>query len=179
MALTIGQGLPGLLTGRPFAGRSAELRAERLNPAKQFGSPSPLDERPEPLRAGFGEGTVSLVGVTASTVNKNLQAGRRLVPTLEEASAEARERAATLREQQVRERPPVPQLGNVNFDRNEFSARAQVRGFVDGLNSGVERAFARTGADATQGVRGASARVQARIIGFGERGAINSFDVFG
>lgn len=46
------------------------------------------------IRAGFGDGTLSPSGAALRTVNSNLAAARRYVPSVEELRESARERAA-------------------------------------------------------------------------------------
>lgn len=48
----------------------------------------------EPTRVGFGENTLSPSGAALRTISSNLEAARRIVPSVEELQQAARERAA-------------------------------------------------------------------------------------
>ncbi|MBP8131539.1 MAG: hypothetical protein KA184_18315 [Candidatus Hydrogenedentes bacterium] len=107
--------------GREASG-SARSAGEELLPA---GNEPEVRDWETPLRAGFGEGTVSIPGTTLRAINRNLQDARRIVPSAEELrwetaarvreereriEAEASQRVAEA-EAAARQRAPAPQAG--------------------------------------------------------------------
>jgi hypothetical protein len=73
-------------------GGNASLRGAESAAAGRV-RPAADGERPE-IRAGFGENTLSPSGAALRTINSNLEAARRLVPSVEELQQAARQRAA-------------------------------------------------------------------------------------
>jgi hypothetical protein len=70
------------------------------------GDDLPLFSKQDPqdiIRAGFGEGTVSVPTATVRTLNKGLISARRIVPSVEELRGELRARFAQEREAQAEE----------------------------------------------------------------------------
>jgi hypothetical protein len=93
-----------------------------------------------PVRAGFGQGSVSIPGSAVRTLRRGLDAGRQLVPTLEEAREEARQDA--LQRNELQDRPenisPVrPSLGVESFTARNNAAN-DARLFVNNLNTAAD-----------------------------------------
>ena len=61
------------------------------------------DNRPEPVRVGFGEGTVSGPSVALAAIDDGVQVARQAIPTIEENRAASRARLATQRAQNAPE----------------------------------------------------------------------------
>jgi len=120
MAIEFGSGLNGVATSA-LVGRTPSTRKSDRG---QFG-----DDAISP-RLGFGEGTVSSVGVAATTVDRNLESAKAIVPTLEELSAEARSRSEAVRDQAAVAEQDRVERGSADGLRNESAARAQAEGFV-------------------------------------------------
>jgi hypothetical protein len=112
---------------------------------------------PEPLRAGFGDGTVSIPGLTVRAIDTNLAGARRIVPTLEESREELRGRLAEQRallEREPREpaevRPTPPEPERLDIRREQALAVARTRQFLNSLNEAAAAAAERTGTAAPE-----------------------------
>ena len=66
-------------------------------------------EEREVVRVGFGKGTISPAGAALTTVDRNLEEARRVVPTVDELREEEAARRAELRAEQNQEPEREPQ----------------------------------------------------------------------
>ena len=92
------------------------------------------------LRAGFGENSISIPGLVARTLGRNLSEARKMVPTvgevLEEQQARAEQRRIEARKELEARRDELQEdirdsSIRIDFQRAEAQARAQVRQFGD------------------------------------------------
>ncbi len=128
-----------------------EQREEPLvgarEPESLPGQPFFNREEPEPLRAGFGAGTVSTPAAAARTVGRTVRQARGMVPDLEELREEVRQRAGELREQFVEPAGREDEAPRTDLLEErvgaEVQARAQVRRFINRLNEAAGTARAR------------------------------------
>jgi len=106
----------------------------------------------EQITAGFGENTISIPGLAARTIGRNMTDARKMVPTFEEMrqaqEAQAEERRAQAREElearwlnfeENRQEPVV----RIDFQRAESQARAQAREFIQSSNQTAQETRAR------------------------------------
>lgn len=81
------------------------------------------------IRAGFGENTLSPSGAALRTISRNLEAARRLVPSVEELQQAARQRAAeqadTFERAAQRGEEDRPGIGEPQPPREEVSFRPE------------------------------------------------------
>lgn len=106
------------------------------------GGPFQRKEKPQE-RVGFGRGSVSVPTATVRTIDQNLEAAGRIVPSLEETRQRIRERLAKVQEQldAKRTEPTPPQRLDVSI--GQVNAADQTRTFVNNLNESVGTAAAR------------------------------------
>jgi hypothetical protein len=125
MAIEFGTGLTGAAATALY-GRTAPVRRQDGQSNNPFRNQQ--EDEPTP-RAGFGNGTISTISAASATLDTNLESARQLVPTLEEASAEARARteAARQRLEEAGEREVI-RLDETS-QRNENASRAQIQFF--------------------------------------------------
>ena len=96
------------------------------------------------LRAGFGEGTVSVPGATIRTLGKGLDGARRVIPTLEELQQERRTRLAEQRDAQAETtKPRETRPPNAQFFRASQKAAFQAQGLVNKLDQAAKTSQAR------------------------------------
>lgn len=96
------------------------------------------------LRAGFGEGTVSVPGATIRTLGKGLDGARRVIPTLEELQEARRKRLAEQRDTQAETtKARETRQPNAHFFRASQKAAFQAQGPVNELDQAAETAQAR------------------------------------
>lgn len=135
MGLDIGN-IPNTLS----AGR-IEVRQDTPARSREETAPQPgagARGQDVPIGAGFGENTISIPGVAARTIGRNMTNARKIVPTLDEMRAEQKARSAERRAEALEEleaqwqdleenaREPVVRI---DFQRAEARARAETRTF--------------------------------------------------
>jgi len=170
MAIEFGSGL---------SGPSASGLAART-PSVRKTDRDPVDDHSTEKRLGFGQGTVSAVGVAATTVDRNLESARDIVPSLEELSAEARAGAEAVREQAANKEETRLERASTESLRNESAARAQTHGFEQYTVAGETADNARADQPVAQSsVITASARGVETVVSFVAPEPAASFDVFG
>ena len=185
MGLRIGE-IPGTL----LAGR-IEIRSDSAMRARDNAAPAPGSARPRPderIRAGFGENTVSIPGLAARTLGRNLTEARKLVPTVAELQQEQQMRAEErrsealenleARRESLQENVQEPVI-RVDFQRAESQARAQARQFINSVNEAAGQARTRVeGAPAPAQGPQASIQVAGQAFTFNPPGAAQ-FDLRG
>jgi len=133
--------LRGLTQGR--AGMSARSIEETASPYRET-EPRGQEAR---ITAGFGENTISIPGIAAQAVRRNLAEARKIVPTLEEVryaqEAQAEKRRTEAREELAahskapEEGVPEPPIRS-DFQRAESQASAQAQQSLDAVNQAGE-----------------------------------------
>ncbi|MBN2309007.1 MAG: hypothetical protein JXR94_08560 [Candidatus Hydrogenedentes bacterium] len=125
-------------------------------------------EKPEPPQIGFGEGTVSIPGLAVRAIDKNFNGTRRIVPTLEEAQNQVRERLAEQRGLFADDDEGGAGNREVEFvvDRGAALAATRTRQYINSLEEAAELAAARfNGEDAAEDDEsGATIRVGDEVI---------------
>lgn len=170
MAIGFNSGLGGLSAS--FAARPRSVQGPQ--PGDERSQSKTQGEEAAPPRVGFGEGTVSALGVAATTVDQNLRAARKIVPTLEELSEAARERASESRAQAAETEEARLDRASDASQRNERAARAQTRFFDETeVTAESERAERR---DRASEFFGSNARTITELV---VPDPVASFDVFG
>ncbi len=167
MAIEFGTGLNGAATSALVARTSSVRKPDR-------------DQSNVENLVGFGEGTISTIGVAATTVNRNLKSARKIVPTLDELSADARAHIEAVREQAENAEQARVDRGSVDALRNENAALAQVQEFEQRnveTESLVSRPFEQS--DERQPVFTTSVRNVESVVSFVAPDPAASFDVFG
>ena len=184
MGLLIGEGaraswsLGGVQQFQFSRGRDATAGSRLGSTAERGTDLFARNETPAP-RVGFGEGTISPLGVAFDTIDTNLAAARELVPSLEEAAAEARARVAENRRDLTAAPREQVQFSPPNFQRNEAFARAQARTFINNISAGVARVAERTGFEIPgQGLDQPSIRIRDEIVALRRPEPNPTFDVF-
>ena len=128
MAIEFGTGLNGAATST-LAARAPSVRRSDSRSRDQENDRAQLNREAPSQRVGFGEGTISVLGVAATTVDRNLESAREIVPTLDELSTEARARAETVRAEAANAEQARAESTSPESRRNESAARAQALGF--------------------------------------------------
>lgn len=145
----------GLRRVRSFDSRSPGF--EPLGGSKMpDGTVVPLGSRKQPdyMRTGFGEGTVSPPAMVIRTLDKGLEAGRKVVPTTAELYADMQERRAAdrARLRSAGESRDIAQTTPVDY-------ASQARDFVSTVNRAAALAQSRIGGQQEPGTE-SGARVQ-------------------
>ena len=91
-------------------------------------------QEPEPQRAGFGDGTVSVPTATVRTIGRNLNEARRLLPSQEEIQTQVRDRVASLRDQLKSQQPAQVQAQPLDLVQPKVEAKRAARAYVSQLN---------------------------------------------
>jgi hypothetical protein len=170
MAIEFGSGLSGLAASGLAAGAPSVRKTDR----------TPVGDQSTEKRLGFGQGTVSAVGVAAITVDRNLEAAREIVPTLDELSAEARARTDSVREQAANTEETESEHKSGESLRNESAARAQALGFEQRTTSAeTPKAADIEQTNIQQSANPTSVRNVESIVSFVVPDPAASFDVFG
>lgn len=135
MGLDIGN-IPNTLSAGRIEVRQTTPARSREETAPQPGAGARGQD--VPIGAGFGENTISIPGLTARTIGRNMTDVRKMVPTLDEMRAEQKARAEERRAEALEEleaqwqdleenaREPIVRI---DFQRAEAQARAQTRQF--------------------------------------------------
>lgn len=113
----------GVRIGNSTASLAALARpsqAVRSAPRGDAGVDFRRQPEPEPPRAGFGENSISLPGVSLNTIGRQLEAGRRVVPTAQELREEVQARLAE-------ERARIAEQQAERLERAEANAPEVVR----------------------------------------------------
>lgn len=130
------------------AGRSRReaARFDLTRPtAKQDNRPDLFrDVGPEPVRVGFGSGSVSLPGVTITALKRNLSEAQKLVPTIVESEDRVRERIAEDKERlEHLSDPEPPRFLDVRVGADDAAGHA--RTIINRMNSTAGQALTRAG----------------------------------
>ena len=133
------------------------------------------DEDKVATRVGFGEGTVSGPGAALITLSRGVRAARDIVPTLQELSADIRERSSADRDAVQRDaiaRDPAPK--DVNQPRVQtrvLEPATQARNFVNAINATAGKVQSRLSGGPTPGLSRATFEVRGETFSAGEIGS--------
>ena len=123
---------------------------------------------PDPLRTGFGKGTVSVPSVTVRTLGDGMDGARNVVPTVEELQEQHRTRLEERREAQLatlEERTTRP-VG-VQVLRSPGEAAAQAQSLINRLDQAAQAAQARVnGESLPEEAPTATVRVNGQAINY-------------
>lgn len=177
MGMRIGE-TPAALAGSRY-GATPQRDTTPVSSRKSTPLPIPgVKDEPEVIRAGFGRGTVSLPAVAVRTLDRNLQNGRSMVPTVEELREERRQRLAEEAAQAARQQPAPQPAARINIQRDQEQARARTRELVNDMNEAAMRARQRLENDAAAPAEArASIRIANETIDFGRPTGAPTFDV--
>lgn len=179
MAIEFGTGLNGAATST-LAARTPAVRRADSRSRDQETDRAQLNRSATEQRVGFGEGTISALGVAATTVDRNLESAREIVPTLDELSAEARARAETVRDEAANTEQARAEGTSAESLRNERAARAQAQGFVRQTAAAESSTVARDESPNVQRATFAtSARSVESVVSVVAPDPTSTFDVFG
>jgi len=119
----------------------AQIGSEQSTP-EASGRPFQRNEKP-PDRVGFGKGSVSVPTAAVRTIDRNLEAAARIVPSLEETRQRVRERLAKVQEEldAKRTEPAPPQRLDISV--GQVNAADRTRTFVNNVNDSLGTAAAR------------------------------------
>ncbi len=120
MAIGFGTGINGAATN------SLAVSAPSVRKSESRDSAARSEDNESKPRVGFGEGTISALGVAAATVDQNLESVREIVPSFDELSADARARSEAVRESAANNERARLSTGS---QRNEREARVQTQRF--------------------------------------------------
>lgn len=163
----------GIMTSRMFgSGRGAgDGSALRNTPASTADAPSALSRtaglneppKTEPLRTGFGKGTISAPGAAMRTLNRGLESARQAVPDLQEVFAEQ----AARRDEAAQARRDAQRAAVVEL----LDPSRAVRSYLNTLNQAAETAQARVTGEAppTDPRSRATIQVNGQTMGFVSR----------
>ena len=144
MGVRIGEVAPRPVQQEPRPKEAQVNRPGRPGPFAQEGHENPANilfgsAREDPLRIGFGEGTVSMPGLTMRAIDSNMKGARRIVPSLEETREEVRERLADQRDLFAREtraaEPVAREPQSLGFAQGEALARTRSRQLINALDA--------------------------------------------
>lgn len=161
----------GATSGR---GASAQSPPPKIGfvPPDEDGQPTNPFARKEAVipRVGFGEGSVSVPAAAVRTLDRNLEAASKLIPTLEETRERLRERLAEVQKQLQGDTEPLRITG---FDATVGATEAvsDARTLIAGLSQAAGAAQARVqGADAAETIgRRIDVRVGDQSVAFFRR----------
>ncbi len=122
---------------------SAQQVGFRPRPAVASANPFQLEEAPA-NEVGFGRGSISVPTAAVRTIDRNLEAAERVVPTLEETREQIRERIAEVQEQLEGTRSDPVEIRGFDATVGRAEAVGQARSFVNGVNQAAQTALART-----------------------------------
>lgn len=176
MGASIGQ-LPATLS----ASRAALRRERPATPELGFRGEDNSDQSAERLgrseekvavRAGFGEGTVSGPGAALITLSRGVRAAREIVPTLQELSAEARNRATSDRDAVQRDairRDTTPrEAERPRVQSRVLEPATQARNFVNAINTAAGEVQSRVTGQPTPGLSRATFEIRGQTFSAGE-----------
>ncbi len=179
MAIEFGTGLNGAATST-LAARVPSVRRADSRSRDQEPDRAQLNRDATEQRVGFGEGTISVLGVAATTVDRNLESAREIVPTLDELSAEARARAEAVRDDAANTEQARAENSSPESRRNESAARAQAQGFVQPPPAAETDQVARDEpAEVQRATFSTSARTVESVVSVVAPDPASTFDVFG
>ncbi len=120
---------------------SAQIGSEQSTP-EASGRPFQRNEKP-PDRVGFGKGSVSVPTAAVRTIDRNLEAAARVVPSLEETRQRIRERLAKVQDEldTTRTEPAPPQRLDISVGR--IDAADNARTLLNNLNDTIGTTAAR------------------------------------
>lgn len=116
-----------------------------FRPRSELSSANPF--QPEEIPAnevGFGRGSISVPTAAVRTIDRNLEAAERVVPTLEETREQIRERIDEVQAQLEGLRGEPVELRGFDVTVGRTEAVGQARSFVNGVNQAAQTALART-----------------------------------
>jgi len=93
---------------------STSVRRNARTGEGQLFPKDPNAKQPDPIRAGFGKGSLSSQGAAFETVSKNLKYVRDTQPTVEELQESAAEKAAEARQQAAEQTEGAATSGNAD-----------------------------------------------------------------
>ncbi len=134
-------------------------------------------EKPEIVRAGFGEGTVSTPTAAIHALRGGLRSARRAVPSVEQTREQLRERLAEQREEgALRAEARREHLRRVEFRRPDPAAQA--RNFINQVDRAAGAALARANEEPPEpAANAARIQINGEAFDFTRRNEEPLFDV--
>ena len=148
-------------SGRGASAQSPPPEIGFVPPDEDEQSTNPFTRKEAAIpRVGFGEGSVSVPAAAVRTLDRNLEAASKLIPSLEETRERLRERLAEVQEQLQGDAGPVTITG---FDVTVGAAEAvsNARSLIQGISQAAGAAQART--QGTSQIETTGRRIDVRI----------------
>ncbi|MCC6697562.1 MAG: hypothetical protein IT365_18175 [Candidatus Hydrogenedentes bacterium] len=141
----------GATSGRGASAQSPPPEIGFVPPDEDGPSTNPFTRKEVPIpRVGFGEGSVSVPAAAVRTLDRNLEAASKLIPTLEETRKRLRERLAEVQERLQGDTEP-PAITGFDVTVGAPEAVSNARTFIAGLSQAAGAAQARIqGTDAAE-----------------------------